>query len=165
MKAQLIITREQADAKLQEEIAEAKRRHKNRLIRIAEMNAKAARPPEEMPESKSAARYRNALEMRRTGKTFREIGDALGVTGGRASQMCERAERMEQADKAGYGLSVRAINTLACALNLSTHDLTPELVARELTIKKLTEVPNAGVKTINEIRLWLLKQHGLSLRP
>lgn len=49
-------------------------------------------------------RRHEALALRRTGMTFRQIGNAMGVTRQRAKQMCDQAYEEERiAHEAIYG--------------------------------------------------------------
>lgn len=164
MKSALIVTREQAEQKLREDIEEAKQRYANRIAKLAELESKLSEPPQ-YDAPNGLERYRQSLQMRRTGMTFKAIGNALNVTAGRASQMVAKAERMERdaAQSGGLHLSVRAQNVISNALSQSFLKTAPREIADKCTIKMLSDQANAGAKTLAEIQFWL-HQQGLVLR-
>lgn len=108
------------------------------------------------------ARWKEAAEMRSTGKTYREIGKRLGVTAERARHIVARYN-YEAIN--GKFLSVRATNVLATIFSLSPQsvdDLSPAQIA-EVTAIQILKTQGAGRKTLAEIRQYL-NDRGFELR-
>ncbi len=102
-----------------------------------------------------------ALEMKKLGKTFKEIGDDLGVSSGRARQIYLRAvglERMgKQPHKWTHGLSTKTANVLINAGFTDKNEVIAGLKAGEFGINPITEKAKfygIGHHTISEISLW-----------
>jgi hypothetical protein len=106
-------------------------------------------------QARAKERREMAYSLRQEGKTYREIGEVLGVSHGRAAQLVKRVERAKAWTESSHprhwtgGLSVRTANGLwnnGCE--------TVEDAAR-LTDKELLDIPNFGVRSLVELRLWL----------
>lgn len=101
-------------------------------------------------------RYRQALNLRQGKKTFKEIGDAIGVSSSRAREIVLKAQRLVDIEPVSPlsldALSTRTANALR-AENLDDR----EKVLAWITAEKPTpkKIPNIGGMSINEIRQWL----------
>jgi DNA-directed RNA polymerase alpha subunit len=97
-----------------------------------------------------------ALKLRRDGKTFKQIGDELGVSRERARQRVawasrheDKLERHEAATTMGdLFMSERAMNTIK---NLSALDMTFDEFLDNVSHKKMMYTPNLGKVTAKEI--------------
>lgn len=158
----LYITVEQAQAQLEVEIAEAHDRYRRRVQQIARDQEKTAKSPPTLD------RYQLALDMRKAGKTYQEIGQALGVGKQRASEIVSKAKRV--LSRVDIGLSVRAENAIKHFIYLQKNyqpaqsiDLSPHAISR-ISAREMERMHNCGRVTIAEIRRWL-GRHGLDLAP
>lgn len=101
--------------------------------------------------SESHARLEKAHRLRATGKTWKEVGEACGVSAGYAQAQAKRYERITQYEPGSCpfeGLSVRACNGLRAAGVITREDLE---AASDGT---LLRVPNFGRGTLAEVRMW-----------
>lgn len=101
------------------------------------------------------------LALRQDGLTFREIGDALGITMERSRRLVLKAARpLHWSDR----LPARARNFL----HVRYLDNLPELEAAQtiadMTHRDLLAVPNMGRGACSAVIAWLAR-HGLKLRP
>jgi hypothetical protein len=114
------------------------------------------------------ARRATTLKLRREGKTFRQICDALGVGMSIARSDYVIALGDEQNPHPCCELSVRANNVLwrymQCDRTSGLERMDPSNVAM-LSRQALLDQDACGIKTIREIEKWL-SQHGQpTLRP
>lgn len=101
------------------------------------------------------ARYRKAAELRESGKTFREIGEALGVKGGWARQMALSGLKLRERGT-GEPNSLAAL-TASARSALWHHDCHTRKDA-EATFRngvRVGSVPGLGIATALEIARWL----------
>lgn len=108
------------------------------------------------------ARHQRVLRLRREGKTFREIGEHLGVSAGRARQVHESAERMERLQPERRwleGLSQRTISVLARAKLYTREDVEKAVREGRLSWSNKMRDPgyirDYGKKTHAEVLQWL----------
>ncbi len=98
-------------------------------------------------------RYDLAARLRAEKKTFRQIGEALGVGPQRAREMVMKAERMKNAGAHWTdGLSTRTGFALRRAGFESREALESTIAAKGLKVGDFVEI---GPKAIAEIRQWL----------
>lgn len=98
-------------------------------------------------------KYEQAVEMRLKGMTLQAIGDIFEVTRERARQMVLVGQRMREERSAWYaGLSVRAVNALVKRGCNSKQDVRELLKSPSYLIEGM---PGVGVKTKNEIVIWV----------
>ena len=103
----------------------------------------------------------SALKMRASGSTFKEIGDFLGVSKSRASQIYYKAARYERQGKKHnewtYGLSQKVANALISAGFSSKEEVIEGLRSDEIGVNPVTgngNVPGIRHHGISEILLW-----------
>jgi hypothetical protein len=152
-----IVTRTEALEARDKAIADAHALYGRRVLEIE----KAERDTQKRPEP--SARARQAWEMRQKGTTFKAIGAALGITGGRASHLVNRYERFMEQQKAGDArseLSARAYNTI---WNHGLDPNDPESLSKVSGLA-FSRTPNMGRKTFAEIIKWL-ESKGYELAP
>ena len=107
-----------------------------------------------------------ALKLRRDGKTFKQIGDELGVSIERARQRVawgsrhkDKLELHEAATTMGdLFMSARAMNTIN---TLSALDMTFDEFLENVSYKKMMHTPNLGKVTAKEI-INMLKEKNVS---
>lgn len=99
--------------------------------------------------SKQNDRYQEALSLRKSGKTFREIGERLSVTPARAAQIVKKAEyNIEIAGEWTSGLPIRAINAMK---NQGIHSRDEAVKAITQYPEQLLEAQNFGPKSFKEL--------------
>lgn len=105
-------------------------------------------------QQRAQERRERALELRKQGKTFREVGEIMGVSAG-VARICviaaERNAKRRDAVKRLWwsGLSRRtAIGLISHAGCHCREDV------EKLTERELLRVPNLGKRSIAELRLW-----------
>lgn len=123
----------------------------------------------ERPTDKLRTRAREAVQWRKQGLVYREIGEKMGVSRGRAQQLVLIGERhAKAAEHWASQLPVRAAN---CIRNLFGYELdeedafklSGEEVARKLAAHleqnpgALIRTPNAGRLTVEVIVAWLAR--------
>lgn len=103
----------------------------------------------------------SALKMRAAGSTFKEIGDFLGVSKSRASQIYYKAARYECQGKKHNewtdGLSLKVANALISAGFSSKEEVVEGLQSGKIGVNPMTGngyVPGVGHHGISEILLW-----------
>lgn len=154
-----ILTPEQSQKLLEQDIEAAEARHRRRISKYAETHT------EFKPRGFSPAEKRclDAANLRsRENLTLQELGQRLGVSTSRANQLCLRAKRIEERPQARVELTTR---TYYCLLNRlhPAKEVTPEAVAT-LGQKKLLEIPNFGPHSLTEVMQWLHSK-GFGLNP
>ena len=98
-------------------------------------------------------RYELAAKLRSEKKTFRKIGEALGVGPQRARQIVMKAEQMQNAaPRWTDGLRPRTGNSLRVAGFKSREEVELLLANKGLSVGDVYEI---GQKAIDEIRHWL----------
>lgn len=102
-----------------------------------------------------------ALEMKKLGNTFKEIGQHLGVSPSRASQIYYRAvslERMgKQPHKWTHGLTTKTANALIYAGFIDKDEVIASLKSGKLGINPITgkgKFHGISHHTISEVSLW-----------
>lgn len=102
-----------------------------------------------------------ALGMRRLGSTFKEIGEHLGVSSGRARQIylgAARHERMgKQAHKWTHGLTTKTANVLINAGFTDKNEVIAAIKSGKLGLNPITtkgKLYGIGPHTISEVSLW-----------
>jgi hypothetical protein len=102
-----------------------------------------------------------ALEMRKLGNTFKEIGEHLGVSPSRASQIYYRAASLErmgrQPHKWTHGLTTKTANALISAGFIDKDEVIASLESGKLGINSVTgkgKFYGINHHTISEILLW-----------
>lgn len=125
------------------------------------------------------ARYALAFRLRREGKTFREIGEVLGVGSSAARQVVMREEHRQEREGERIRRSRRGgIMTLSTRLYNCLHaagfsdDAKPDEVAKEIDRfrgaakwhrdKYRGDMRNFGPKVLAELEAWLVKQGALA---
>jgi hypothetical protein len=115
-------------------------------------------------EAKATAQRAQALAQRQGGRTYAEIGVALGVSLERARRITCKAERLALDPHWWDDLPVRAMYLLN---NRGLIDL-PEIEAAralaQLSARELLSTPNFGNVALGALRAWLAS-HALKLRP
>lgn len=103
----------------------------------------------------------SALKMRESGSTFKEIGDHLGVSKSRASQIYYKAARYERQGKKHnewtYGLNQKVANALISAGFSSKEEVIEGLKSGKIGINPITGngvIPGIRHHGISEISLW-----------
>jgi len=103
----------------------------------------------------------SALKMRTSGSTFKEIGDYLGVSPSRASQIYYKAARYERQGKKHnewtYGLDQKVANALISAGFSSKEEVIERLRAGEIGVSPITgngNIPGIHHHGISQISLW-----------
>ena len=148
--------REDAERRLNADIQRAKAIYKSRLAKIIEYEAS----PDSTQKNERIERLRLVLEMRDARScTFREIGDAIGVSSVRARDLYYQSKRVKGLKWVDIGideLSVRARN------GLHNHGLKSKSEVSALTHKQLLDIPNFGYRSLLEVIEWLGRD-GLAL--
>ena len=104
------------------------------------------------------------LKMRDSGLSYSQIGAKLHCSRSRAYSLVRKAERDQFfASIPANGLSSRAIAALERVLGVEVEEITPELVSRWVTERRLLSLPNTGLVTMDNISAWL-SGYGLRLR-
>ncbi|MGH8587373.1 MAG: hypothetical protein ACREWE_14725 [Gammaproteobacteria bacterium] len=106
-------------------------------------------------------RQERAARLRQQGLTFREIGQAMGVTAARASQMVAVAQRREeQKDHWTAGLSTHIRNALLAKRFRSRAEVEAALEVGAIAVRTdgRGTIPTLGRKGIAELRQWV--RHG-----
>lgn len=158
-----ILTPEQAKLRLERDVAAAHERYENELKRY-EQYGRDWQPPQ-----LSAAKQR-ALDikaLRDTGLTFQVIGQRLGISKSRASQLCQDAEKIKNAHGFKRELSTRAYNVCRNACYSETGEWAPEIdpqIVATAGQSALMKMYNSGAITVSEIAGWL-RSKGLTLAP
>lgn len=97
-------------------------------------------------------RQLRALELRRNGKKFREIGAALGVSTSRARELVERAQLLERQAAWTEGLPSRYVSALL-ARGINTR----AQLATAAADGSLARMHGIGAKCYETIMEWLRK--------
>ncbi|MCP5230680.1 MAG: hypothetical protein H6948_01055 [Zoogloeaceae bacterium] len=126
-------------------------------------------------------RQAKALQLREEGKTFKEVGEALGVSTERARQIFATAQRKKNAPRITWtdGLEPKLANALIAARYTSRDDVRAAVERGEIAVKNgRGTVPWIGPASVAEIRAWLgmesaeiadaialLERHGYTVIP
>lgn len=131
-------------------------------------------------------RFRMTIQLRKAGKTFRQIGKELGISHGRASEIYHKAISMEKAGKLPpqwtQGLKTKVAQSLTEAGFKSKTEVVSALKSgtiRLIPSSGRSTVAGIGRRSIEEIFVWaglaspeqdainsaiiLLKSHGYSI--
>jgi hypothetical protein len=114
-------------------------------------------------EARSAALRAQALALRQTGKTYADIGAALGLSLERARQITLKAERLANDPRWHDSLPARAVNLL----HIRGLDALPEIEAAvaiaRISRRELLATSNFGRVACDAVVAWLAR-HGLTLK-
>jgi hypothetical protein len=104
-----------------------------------------------------------ALAMRQTGLTFRQIGEELGVGVERARQLVQKAERLARQPSWHNALPARVQNFLRNNDLATLPELEAARAVAQITRRELSSIPNLGAGARSALITWLSK-HGLRLQ-
>jgi len=132
----------------------AARSYVTQMVELRNTFKASLKPSRDEKSAAAQARYAEAAQLRSDGKTYRQIGAALGVTSGRARQLVLHAEKATRIDEMFDGsLSVRTENCLARFYGVTPNNITPEMIIGSVDkIDELLATPNFGSKCAKEIR-------------
>jgi hypothetical protein len=115
-------------------------------------------------EGRSAVMRERALALRHAGWNYAAIGEVLGVSLGRASQIIKKAERLERNPHWYDALPMRA-QTFLRNIGVAVLPETEAAIAvARLSKPELLSTPNVGKDAVAALTAWLAR-HRLKLSP